>query len=336
VKRRYLFFGLLVISIALVVASLVRGRDEIDSAEPYEVELGASFSPAYAESLGLDPKEAYRAILDEFGFRSVRLPVYWDAVEQEDDRFDYSELEWYIEEAGGRGMGVVLVLGYRNFRYPECYPPDWVQGLNNRDFEGELMEFLTEVITHFTGGEHSRTIEAWQVENEPFDLPFYRRWCRHFSADLIRREIETVRANDPAHRPIILTFGGEVFLRGLWRKVIERADVFGVSFYPRTVLPGGLVVETYRLGLLSPRNIAKERAFAESLGKDFWVVEMQAERWGEEPETMSPELLKENYDLLFSFGGAGRIYFWGVEWWYKELLEGRSGMWDAAKELINY
>jgi len=50
---------------------------------------------------------------------------------------------------------------------------------------------------------------------------------------------------------------------------------------------------------------------------------------------MSPEILKENYDLLLQFGGAERVYLWGAEWWYKEKLEGRDGLWVIGREILN-
>lgn len=330
----YLLLGFLLFVSLLISLSIWRQPKVVDEGL-CELELGISFSPRYAESLGLDAREAYRAVLDELQPRGIRLPLYWSEVEKENDIFDFSDIEWYLQEAEKREIKIVLTIGYRNFRYPECYPPDWVKSLNNKDFEEELLEFLSTVVQRFSDTEFGQTIEAWQVENEPFDLPIYRRWCRHFSAQLIEREMEVVRVSDPVHRPIILTFGGEVFLRSLWKETIRKADIFGVSFYPRTILPGGVVVQTYHLGPFSPRNIAKERRFAVNLGKKFWVVEMQAEPWGENPATISPKLLKENYELLVEFGGAERVYLWGVEWWYKKLLEGEDGLWSVAKGLIN-
>lgn len=330
-----LFFAALFIVVVLLASLLVSGPTPPIEKDLYELELGISFSPPYAKSLGLDPQETYRAILDTFDFPTTRLPVYWSEVEKEDDLFDFAELDWYLREAGRRKLRIVLTVGYRNFRFPECHPPEWAKDLDDKTFETELFEYLLTVVNHFVGGGFDQTIEAWQVENEPFDLPIFRRWCRHFSSSLVARELEAVKEADPKSRPVVLTSGGEIFLRILWEEAISRADILGVSFYPRTVLPGGLVVQTYRLGPLSPRNIIRERQFAHNLGKEFWVVEMQAEPWGGKAETMSPEILKENYELLLEFGGAERIYLWGAEWWYSKLKEGDPSMWNVAKEIIN-
>lgn len=321
--------------VALFLFILVPRYPAIIDKDFYELEFGISFSPFYTTSLGIDAKEAYLYILDELKPASARLPVYWSEVEKENNLFDFTELDWYLREASKRKIKVVLTIGYRNFRFPECYPPEWAKDLDSEAFEAELLDFLSVAVNYFVVSEFNQAIEAWQVENEPFDLPTFRRWCKHFSSRLIEQEIEAVRAKDPSHRPVILTFGGEVFLRNLWERTIKKADVFGVSYYPRTVLPGGSVIQTYRLGLLSPRNIAKERQFATNLGKKFWVVEMQAEPWGGKLETISPEILRENYELLLELGGAERVYLWGAEWWYKKMKEGDSSIWQVAKELIN-
>ncbi len=328
------FFLLLVLFILVVLFFVLAPSPSVEEGS-YELGFGVSFSPHYAESLGLDPRKTYRAILGEFDLSTVRLPVYWNEVEEEDNQFDFSNLEWYLREAKNRNLKVVLTVGYRNFRFPECYPPQWVKTLNDQEFEIALFDLLSTTVNHFAGSGFNQIIEAWQVENEPFDLPIFRRWCRHFPSSLVARELEAVKAADPHQRSVILTSGGEIFFRVLWEEAIKKADILGVSYYPRTVLPGGFVVQTYRLGPFSPRNIVRERQFAHNLGKGFWVVEMQAEPWGGKEETMSPKILRENYELLLEFGGAERVYLWGAEWWYKKLGEGDLSMWNAAKRIIN-
>ncbi len=71
---------------------------------------------------------------------------------------------------------------------------------------------------------------------------------------------------------------------------------------------------------------------------------MQAEPWppmslSEAPpevtdESMNPKELKKKLALLEGRGGAERIYFWGVEWWYKEYLSGRPEMLELGKEIM--
>ena len=140
----------------------------------------------------------------------------------------------------------------------------------------------------------------------------------------------------PGNKPVIITFGGgEVLgLPFIW-PLTEGVDIIGVSFYPHYHEPiFGSYIRTYRLGPVPPRKISRERKFVEGKGKRFWVIESQAEPWAEDPRTMSAEILKSNWELLLSYGGAERIYLWGVEWWLKEEAQGRPEVLEAAKDLF--
>lgn len=300
-------------------------------------EFGFSFSHRHAVNLGLDWQETYLALLNEFKPKSIRLPVFWFEVEKEKGKFDFAINDWLIEEAEKQGIPVVLEIGYRSFHRPECYPPDWAKGLNQKEFEEAVFSFLEEGIKHFSQYEN---IEAWQVENEPLDV--LRPWCRRLSPSFVAKEVEIVKTNDFQNRPILLTFGGEIFLRPYWRGLVPKIDIIGVSFYPRVWHKlTQSYISAYDQGIFSLRNIAIERGEAIRLGKRFWIVEFEAEPYGAKPinelsqeeikETATPAHLQEYYEIIKRIGGVERIYFWGVEWWYKEKLEGRPGMWEAGK-----
>lgn len=304
-------------------------------------EFGFTFSHRHASFLGLDWQEAYLSLLDEFKPKSVRLPVFWFEVEKEKGEFDFSLVDWQIEEAEKREIPVVLEIGYRSFHRPECYPPDWAKDLNQEEFEKTVLSFLEAGIKHFSQYEK---IEAWQVENEPLDV--LRPWCRKLSPSFVAKEIEAVKANDPQSRPILLTFGGEIFLRPYWRGLVSEIEIIGVSFYPRVWHKvARRYISAYDQGIFSLRNISIERGEAIRLGKRFWIVEFEAEPYGDKPitelsreeieETATPDYLQKYYEIIEKMGGVERIYFWGVEWWYKELLEGRPGMWEKGKEFFS-
>jgi len=306
-----------------------------------EPEFGFSFSYRHATFLGLDWQEAYLVLLEELKPKSVRLPVFWMEVEKEQGQFDFAVVDWQIEEAKKRDIPVVLELGYRSFHRPECYPPDWAKDLNQQEFAEAVYAFLKEGTKHFSEYEN---IETWQVENEPLDV--LRYWCRRLSPSFVAKEIEVVKANDPQDRPILLTFGGEIFLRPYWRSLVSKIDIIGVSFYPRVWHK--LVrryISAYDQGIFSLRNISVERGEAIRLGKRFWIIEFEAEPYGDKPiteltreeieETATPACLQEYYEKIKNIGGVERIYFWGVEWWYKEKLEGRPEMWEKGKEFFS-
>lgn len=330
----FLFFLVLFVSLFLLPRRWMVEKE-------IKPEFSFSFSHRHATALGLDWQETYLVLLDELKPKSVRLPVFWFEVERERGEFDFAVVDWQIEEAEKRNISVVLEIGYRSFHRPECYPPDWAKDLNQKEFKEAVFSFLEEGIEHFSEYEN---IEAWQVENEPLDV--LRFWCRKLSPSFVAEEIEVVKANDPQKRPVLLTFGGEIFLRSYWRGLAPRIDIIGVSFYPRAWhYLAHHYVSAYDQGIFSLRNIGIERGEAIRLGKRFWIVEFEAEPYGPKPitelsqeeieETATPARLQEYYEIIKKIGGVERIFFWGVEWWYKELLEGRPGMWEKGKEFFS-
>lgn len=310
-------FWILIYLSFLLLASFLR-KGEISPS--LNTAYGFSFSPRYAQSLGLDPRESFEAALS-LGPKIVRLPVYWDNP-------DYEFLDWALEKSAEQSVQTILSIGYRNFRYPECYAPEDTKNLSLGDFKGVLFDHLREVVGHFDSYEN---LFAWQVENEPFDLPLFRRWCRHVSSEFISAELEHVKSLDP-HHPVVLNFGGEVLFRPLWSRQTRLADIIGVSFYPETRTPlGNFPVRTYEIPF-SPRNIAAEEKYFAELGKNFWVTEFQAEPWGDNPFTVSD--FQRNLEILEKQGGAKVVLFWGVEYWYKERLEGKDELWEFGLAIL--
>ena len=83
-------------------------------------QIGVTFSTKYAKELGLDWKAAYLATLDDLGVRKFRIPVYWDEAEPERGRYAWDEVDWMLDEAAKRGADVILAVGRKTPRWPEC------------------------------------------------------------------------------------------------------------------------------------------------------------------------------------------------------------------------
>lgn len=301
---------------------LLQPELQIESIAP---QWGFSFSPKQASSLGLDWQEAYIFLLEELKPASVRIPVYWDEVEHEKNNFDFSQAAFLISEAKEKNTPVVVNIGYRVFRYPECHAPEWTKGLSKVDFEGGLLSYLTRLSNELSslGG-----IEAIQVDNETTNnLDFS---CRRISRFLLGKEIETVKRFFP-NMPIMVTWGGS--LAPISSLAETDADIIAASFFPRQPTTFGFY-DPFSLGKFSLRNIGREREAVEKLGKKFWVSELQFEPWGSEEKTASIEQLIQNKLLLENFGGAERVYLWGAEWWVKKLEEGDSNVLSFVKEVL--
>src|SRR6185369_4035747 len=298
-----------------------------------DVALGMTFSSRYASDLGLDWKETYLALLDDIGVRKLRLPVYWDLVEKERGTYDYEDIDWQIAEAKKRGVDVILVVGQKVPRWPECHIPQWAQ-TDDTVRKQRLLSFIMKTVQRY---ENESVISAWQVENEPF-LPF--GICPDFDVALLEQEISLVKDVD-ASRPILLTDSGEL---SLWYGAAKRGDEFGTTLYRDIYSKNVGGYFTYPIGPNFFRAKAwLVRTFAHQ--QKLKIIELQAEPWAsgwiadiplsEQFRTMNEEKLRANVDYARRVG-FGEAYLWGGEWWYwLKTKKGDDTVWETGKELFH-
>ena len=299
-----------------------------------DMKFGVSFAHHHAESLELDWKETYTAILDDLKVERMRIAAYWDRIEKEDGEYDWSDVDWQVEEAQKRGVELVLAMGVKTPRWPECHIPEFYM-TDKAERENALLKYEEVLVNRYKNYDN---IVYWQVENEPF-LKFFGE-CPENAVDpeLVDKEIALVKGLDP-EREIIVTDSGEL---SLWLKAAERADVFGSTLY-RIIYKPPFGYVTYPLG---PNFFRVKALFARMMTgqKNFIISELQAEPWPkawilhvsveEQYKTMNPEKFEEiiEYTKKTNFSEA---YLWGVEWWYwlKERQD-KPEMWEAAKNLF--
>lgn len=292
------------------------------------VNLGVTFSQRYASDIGLDWKAAYIAMLDDLKVRKIRIPVYWDLVEAEKNKYDFTDIDWQLEEAKKRNAEIILTIGQKVPRWPECFVPQWVA--DDQERKAELIEFLKITVKRY---QNNPEVKNWQVENEPF-LSF--GICPALDVDLLDREIKTVRQMDKS-REIIVTDSGEL---STWIPAAERADVFGTTMY-RNVYKEGWGYYVYPVG---PRFFLIKKWIIEKFAdqKNAIVIELQGEPWvsgwtvhqplEEQFKSMNEKKLAENIEYAQK-SGFDTIYIWGVEWWYwLKTTQNISVVWDTAKE----
>lgn len=293
-----------------------------------EVLLGATFSKAYAEELGVDWQEAYLATLDDLGVRALRIPVYWTDIEATKGEFDFSVTDWQLEEAAKRRVKVILAVGMKLPRWPECHRPAWTEGLGQEELRLHILNMLTAVTDHYS---KAGAFVAWQVENEPF---FAFGECPPPDRQFLQREVAVVRAKDS--RPIIITESGEL---STWVSAAGLADILGISTY-RSVWNRYV---GYFFWPVTPAWYASRISAATKFVDSIFVSELQAEPWGPGPiadmsidaqlEHMNPGRLRDNVAFVRRMG-VPEAYLWGVEWWYWLKLQGRPEMWEAGKTLF--
>ncbi|HRH33196.1 MAG TPA: hypothetical protein PK720_03615 [bacterium] len=303
--------------------------------QPRELDYGVTFSQKQSQGLGLDWKKNYLAMLDELGVKKLRLPVYWDIVQPENGRYDWVDLDWQINEAEKRNVELILVMGNRVPRWPECHLPSWVEKMEAADRQSATLSYITETINRY----HDRpTITYWQVENEPF-LKYFGV-CPDFDLNFLDKEIALVRSLDS--RPVIVTDSGEL---SAWIPAAKRGDVFGSTLYLNTY---SKTVDRYIRYPISPFffRIKKNIANLFAHPQDWIMIEVQGEPWG---KTAFQDLPQEERDLtmdaqkfkeILEFSrqtGFRTFYLWGVEWWYWEKETRHNDFyWEETKKLFNH
>ncbi len=328
-----IFSWTMVMVMSVLIAAFVYVNLPV-KAQNDDVKMGVTFSYIYAAQIGLDWKQAYLEMMDDLKIKHVRLPVYWDRVEKEEGVYDFSEIDWQLAEAQSRGVEIILVIGQKVPRWPECYVPSWVgtdpSNLPAERLKEKLLTFERVVIERYKN-DHPEIIR-WQVENEPF-LNF--GICSKVDTALLDAEIANVRKMDPT-RPIMVTDSGEL---SLWVNAAKRADVFGTTMY-REVYSAEMGHWRYPIG----PNFFKAKQLLIKLFADqdnAVVIELQGEPWvagwttdapiDVQLASMNAEILAENFEFAKKTG-MKEIYVWGVEWWYwMKVNHNNTTLWESAK-----
>ena len=295
--------------------------------------LGVTFSSRYAGDIQLNWKETYLAMLDDLKVRKIRIPIYWDLVEPKEGEYNFADIDWQLNEAQKRNAEIILVVGQKVPRWPECAIPEWAKN-DDQKRKTKLIDFISLAVNRYKN-KHPE-IKYWQVENEPF-LPF--GVCPRLDTDLLDWEIATVRNLDPT-RQVLVTDSGEL---SFWIQAAKRGDIFGTTLY-RTIWKKGIGYFDYPIG---PRFFQFKywliKTFAHQ--EKAIVIELQAEPWisgwttsqplSEQFKSIDAEKLKSNVDYAQRVGFP-EIYLWGVEWWYwLKVNQNHPELWETAKNLIN-
>lgn len=311
-----------------VILICVYGLLWVFSFKQYEVEFGVSYSPQYARYLGLDHDEVYSAMLNDLKPSTIRLAAPWSMVEPGSGTYDFSEIDEMLLKARKADTKVVLTIGQKVPRWPECYIPAWAESLSEEERKEKLLEYVRTTILRY---KDDSSVEYWQIENEPFiRFPFGE--CKYFELDFIKDEIALVRELDPA-RPVIITDSGELstFRRASWM-----GDILGTTVYRTTRSFGGIILHYDWL----PAAFYKLRAKLWGNNQEhFFVSELQAEPWFKDgalidEESFSVRRFDQNVEYAQKVG-ASRAYLWGVEWWYYMKTKAGDGKyWEKAKEVL--
>lgn len=321
------------IFLALILLGLLGILFLAQKPTPPAIIYGMSFNTLYARELGLDWQETYDAILNDLGVRHLRLAAHWPMVEPERGTYNFVELDYQIKRAEEVGADVILAVGRRLPRWPECHVPEWARELSKSERDEVQLRYMEEVVKRY---QDSSAIKYWQVENEPFLKAFAFEHCGELDMDFLEKEIAFVKSLDSS-RPIIVTDSGNL---GLWAGAYKRGDVFGTSVYVHFWNPDLGQFKT----LLPPFAYrVKENLMAYLYGrKPVFLIELSAEPWLIEPISEVPLPVQfsrmdvEKFKDIMTYAEGTRMehqYLWGAEWWYWLLKNEQADFWEYGKTI---
>jgi len=293
---------------------------------------GVNFSQKHAKYLGLDWKETYTSILDDLKAKNLKVAAHWDLIEPQKGSYDFSDMDWQVKEAEKRQANLILIIGMKTSRWPECHIPEWAKGLSKDEQQGAILAEIKELVLRY---KNSPSLYAWQPENEAL-FPFGE--CPWTDQDFLKKEAELVKQLDPMHLVEISDSGEGSF----WFKAAKIGDVVGVTTYKKVWMSQMNSYISYPLP--SVFYYRKAQLVKNLFKKDVWSVELQAEPWCpvllydcptmEQKKTMTPQIFNSNVEFARK-AGFDHIYLWGAEWMYwMKTNQNDPSIWEEAKNLF--
>ncbi len=326
----------LIVALVLILTLFIAGIGEwyIASQNGLPMTYGVSFVPDYAKSLGLNPQQTMKALLS-IGVRQFRLTSYWNDIQPTKGTYNFSQLNWEFALANEYHAKIILTVGLRQPRWPECHPAPWINtAAPMGQWEPELLSFMKKVITRY---HDNPALEAWQLENEYFLKGFGD--CTNFSRSRLISEYNLLtkyggnhpiiigRSNNaigiPVNAPTPTIYGISIYKRVWDANITKRYIEYPFPSWFYSFLAG--VQEIYQ-------------------HKNMIILEMQAEAWPPDGKAIVDTSLKQQNNSMnatrlvnrFNFAkstGMKDSIMWGAEYWYyRKIILHDPSMWNVAKK----
>jgi hypothetical protein len=338
-RRRWLRITILsFIAVILLTIGTMYGiaRWYIHSQAGQPTQYGVSFIPDYAQSLGLDPQQTMDALLN-IGVKHFRLVSYWSDTEPAPGQYDFSQLDWEFAKADAAHAHIILTVGLRQPRWPECHPPSWVDTTKpDSQWQPQLEQFMTAVINRYKG---NPALESYQLENEYFLHGFGLCTDQTYDRQRLVSEYKLIKNLDPAHDVIVGRSDNAIGIP----VGQPHPDGFSISIYRRVW--DANVTHRY-LEYPFPAWFYAFLAGWQELAdhKNMMIGELQAEAWAPHGQTITETPLAEQSKSInaqrlkdvFQYGratGMKQIDLWGAEYWYYRLkVLHDPSLWDVAHQ----
>lgn len=313
--------------------------------------LGTTFSQLQCKYMGLDYRDVFRHTCS-LGFDRIRLCSYWNEIEPAENKFDFTALDWLLDESHKHGIEVVLTVGMKAPRWPEFHFPDWIKDRHNITQNSEAIDHnptIADRTLNFTQKviEHARkapSIKYWQIENEPFTR-LEITGGRHLSYEFVRLEAEVARTHALPEQKLLMTNAISLPSADLdeddhaFEESLALADAIGINVYTKVPADASFYLEPQQ------PYWQKLQLWHQSLaanGKEDWIAEAQAEPW--EPNQLvamgkaeypssTPRRAASLVNSLTEIG-YGTVMLWGCEYWYWQRKNGRNLWWWTMQQLV--
>ncbi len=325
-------------------------------ATPEPVKVGFTFSERQAGYLDVSWRQAFEAAMD-LTPNLVRLGAYWDTIETAPGQYDFSDLDWMLDNMP-QESSVLLTVGMKAPRWPEFFLPAWLRTEVKTPDGGDAaqdprvreatLRFISEVVRHTRG---RANITYWQVENEPLDPSGPRNW--YIDPAFLADEISLVRSLD-AGRPIVVSMFVDTSplellppwhgqLRDRARSLVSLGDVLGLDVYPVRPIANSWIQISLKWPVWVWESRVRElQRLAQTAGKQTWISEAQAEPWlparlahtdSAPAHYAAPGLTARTVDRLHA-DGFNTILLWGVEYWYMRAERYEDGNWWTGMQRL--
>lgn len=291
---------------------------------------GVTFSPKFAEELGLDWRQVYQATIEDLKVKNIRLPIYWDQIEKEEGFYDFEIYDEILDRGAKNDVKFILSIGSRLPRWPECHTPSWLEHYDESVRQRKTLQMLKVVVNRY---KDRSNVVWWQVENEPLLDTFGE--CPKSNEDFLRQEVALVKALDD--RNVIISATGEL---STWRKEVKIGDIFGTTMY-RVVwnpwfgyfrYPYPDWFYNFKANIL---GLTRNRTIISELQAEPWVphgtlADLSYDEWN---KSFDPEQFKANLQFAINVDFR-QAYLWGVEWWYMQKERGIDDYWVIARQIF--
>lgn len=215
------------------------------------------------ESRSLDGARRDFELMAKAGIRTLRISIGWDGVEPEEDRYDFSFWDAFIDMAVNE-FGLTLIPYV-------AYTPDWNSDGGPTDFwktpPRDLAEFGE--IVGLLAARYRDHIRSWEIWNEPDNRDYWLGSAEQY-AELLRVGARAVREHAPEARVVSGGLAGNVeFLAELFEHdVADSIDVVNLHSYFETWNPEPLETLPKYVGEVE-RLVRKHDPTA-----DLWMAEV--------------------------------------------------------------